>query len=363
MNIFQRIQETEPESIDRAFILAETELAITVEQANHEFMYESGLISLNNNIFTEASDAKSENVFVRAFKAICNGIRNFFKNISDAISNLFDTRENIDPNEYFKSPNTKLHFEKDVRKMDAVVDDEIRKGNTLLQKAASATGCDDAEIESWIDNGKKKLTAVAATTIPVVVAWGLKNAIPKMLKRKTKAVDDAEATGSKSDNKDPKKNKQKMTIMSHISDMVKTFGSSVKDLTSKLEKEPKDPEYEQQKEKINKSYDEENKRYNSGQMNDKEHLEAMRKLGDSEKRSAAAHEERVAERRRKAAELKEAQRLRDATIDEIDRGIKRGNISKGQRSGKMSFINRKFIEYKSDKLSFNDFKSALNSVK
>ncbi len=242
MNIFDTIYFGNDDPIDCAFIAAETALNIEIERATNDYMYESGLISLNDNsIFIESQDAtesstgkKHENIFIKALKAICNAIRNFIGDIVSVIAGLFDGRENIKPEEYFESPTAKVRLDRDVKQLEYIVDDEIRKGNKLLQKVSSKTGVSDEEIDSWVRTGATKLEKLAPILIPVATAFGFKMYFNH--KEKKKLIEHAEKLAADGDTQDPKKNKQKMKIVKRMHELVEQSSLSVKNWANAIQK-------------------------------------------------------------------------------------------------------------------------------
>lgn len=249
MNVFDAIYLNENDPIEQSFIAAETALDIAIARANKEYVYESGLIELSDNkLFMEAGEttidptiaAKRENAFIKAIKAICNAIRNFIGDLVASIANIFDGRENIEPEEYLESPTGKIRLEKDIEKLEAIVDDEIRKGNKLLQKASSVTGISDEAIDNWVRSSAEALNKLAPVIIPAALGFGFKKIFSSSkMKEKTKIIDDAEKNATSGDNTDPKKNKQKTTILNHMNWLVKQIGTACTDWTKTMNKAKK----------------------------------------------------------------------------------------------------------------------------
>lgn len=248
MNVFDAIYLNENDPIERSFIAAETALDIAISHANKEYMYESGLIELSGNkLFIEAVEtsvdpatkAKRENAFIKAVKAICSAIINFIGDIIASIANIFDGRENVTPEEYFESPTGKLRLQKDINKLEAVIDDEIRKGNKLLQKLSKATGISDEEIDKWIRLSSEAINKIAPVVIPAAIGFGFTKLFKKVFNDKSKKVEEAEKAATSGDNSDPKKNKQKMTILGHMNWLVKQAGEAANDWKKEMRKAKK----------------------------------------------------------------------------------------------------------------------------
>lgn len=246
MNVFDAIYLNENDPIERSFIAAETALDIAITRANKEYVYESGLIELSDNkLFIEAgtetsdTNVKRENSFVKAVKAICTAIRNFIGDLIASIINIFDGRENLSAEEYFDAPTTKIRLDNDVREMEAIVDDEIRKGNKLLQKISSATGISDEEIDSWMKKGAERIGKLAPVLIPIGLTWGFKKMFKSSLKDKEKAVNEAEKAATSGDKSDPKKNQQKNKVLGWMSTMIKDLGKSCTNVTKEWRKAKK----------------------------------------------------------------------------------------------------------------------------
>lgn len=246
MNVFDAIYLNETDPITRSFIASETAMDIAVARANKEYVYESGLIELSDDkLFIESenesteADVKRENAFVKAIKAICTAIRNFIGDLIASIASIFDGREDLTAEEYFDSPTAKVRLSNDVNEMEAIVDDEIRKGNKLLQKISSATGISDKEIDTWINNGASKIAKLAPVVIPIALTWAFKSKFKNKLKDKQKAVNDAEKTATSGDNTDPQKNKQKLKVINWMNSLIKDLSKSCTNVTKEIHKAKK----------------------------------------------------------------------------------------------------------------------------
>ena len=250
MNVFDAIYLNENNPIEHQFIAAETALDIAVARANKEYVLESGLIELSDNkLFMESKDvesvdgtvvAKKENAFIKAVKAICTAIRNFISDLITSIASIFDGRENITAEDYLESPTGKIRLEKDVEKLERIVDEELRQGNKLLQKVSSMTGISDEVIDKWVRTGVDKINKLAPVIIPAALGFGFKKLFSaSKMKEKTKTVDEAEKQATSGDNSDSTKNKQKMTILGHMQWLVKQVGTSCTDWTKEMNKAKK----------------------------------------------------------------------------------------------------------------------------
>ena len=248
MNVFDAIYLNETDPVDRSFIAAETALDIAVARANKDYIYESGLIKLSDDkLFMEEGqtadsivDTKKENTFIKAVKAICNAIRNFIGDLISSVASIFDNRDNITPEDYLESTTGKMTLQKDTEKLEKIVADEIRKGNKLLQKVSSLTGISDEEIDKWIRAGADKLNKLAPVIIPAALGFGFKKIFSaSSLKDKKKSIDEAEKNATEGDNSDPKKNKQKTTILGHLNWLYKQIGSACHDWTKEMRKHKK----------------------------------------------------------------------------------------------------------------------------
>ena len=237
MNVFDAIYLNNNDPIEYSFISAEAAMDIAVDRANKEYVYEMGLIELSDNkLFIEATtdvaaatvDVKKENAFIKAVKAICNAICNFIGDIIASITSIFDGREHITEEDYLKSNMGKVRLAKDVKKIEAVVDDEIRKGNKLLQMISSKTGISDEVIDNWVRAGAEKIGKIAPVVIPMATAWGFKKLFSTMFKNKQKDIKNAEkaATRNKSNTKETS---QTMKVLNHMEWLIKQVGDTAKD--------------------------------------------------------------------------------------------------------------------------------------
>ena len=238
MNVFDAIYLNENDSLERSFIAAETALDIAVARATKEYTLESGLIELSDDkLFIESegnpSDSKRENAFVKAVKAVCNAIRKFIGDLFSSIMSIFNGRENITPEDYLASTTGKMRLEKDTEKLEKIVDEEIRKGNKLLQQISSKTGVEDDVVDSYIRTGVEKIEKLAPVVIPVLLGFGFKKIFGK-LKDKKKSVDTAEKAATTGDNSDSKKNKQKLKVFSHMKSMLGQLGKGCANLAKQL---------------------------------------------------------------------------------------------------------------------------------
>lgn len=245
MNVFDAIYLNESDPIERSFIAAETALDIAVARANKEYAFESGLIELSENkLFMESEestddsivDSKKENAFIKAVKAICTAIRNFIRDIIDTVTNLFDGRDNITPEDYLTSPTGSVRLIKDVEKLEKIVDDELRQGNKLLQKVSSITGISDEVIDKWIKSGAEKIGKLAPVIIPAAIGFGFRRIFKSGMNDKNKVVDDAEKQATSGDNSDPTKNKQKTTILGHMQWLIRQIGDAASDWSKEMNK-------------------------------------------------------------------------------------------------------------------------------
>jgi len=244
MNVFDAIYLGNNDPIDRQFIAAETEMDITIARANKEYMLESGLIELSDNtLFMESSDSsiktKRENSFIKVVKSICTAIRNFIGDIVSTIAGMFDNRENITAEDYLESPTGKIQLEKDIRAVERIVSDEIRKGNKLLQKVSQLTGISDEAIDNWVKEGTEKIAKLAPVIIPAAMGFGFKKLFSAAFKDSSKAVDDAEREATSGDTSDPKKTSQVTKILNHMHSLVKTVGSTAADWMKTMNKAKK----------------------------------------------------------------------------------------------------------------------------
>ena len=249
MNVFDAIYLNENDPLERAFIAAETALDIAVARANKDYVYETGLIELSDNkIFieeaetvpNESTDTQKENAFIKAIKTICTAIRNFIGDLVASIVSLFDGRDNITPEDYLESPTGKMELQKDIERLENIVDDEIRKGNKLLQKISKMTGISDEEIDKWIKSGAEKINKLVPVIIPAALGFGFKKLFSKeKMKEKKKSIDEAEKNATDGDNSDSTKNKQKTTILGHMNWLYKQMGSACKDWAAQMRKAKK----------------------------------------------------------------------------------------------------------------------------
>lgn len=246
MNIFDAIYLNSNDPFEHSFITTEATLDIAVERANKEYMYESGLIELSDNkLFIEATESagansetnvKKENAFVKTVKAICEAIGNFIGDIISFIVNLFDGRDHLDTEAYLKSTTGQVRLQKDVKELEAIVDDEIRKGNKLLQKISKMTGVDDEVIDNYIRDGAEKVRKLAPVVIPAALGFGFKAIFTHKFKEKKNEIKKAEKAATEGNKSDSKKNGQKLKVLNHMEWLVKQVGSAAKDWGSSMSK-------------------------------------------------------------------------------------------------------------------------------
>jgi hypothetical protein len=369
MNVFDAIYMNEIDPIERSFIAIETAFEIAVASANKEYEFESNLISFNSEeIFHEATDAKKENAFVKFVKGICNAIRNLFAGIAESISNIFDTRKDINMEDVLKSSKAKVQLDKDINKLNDVVDDEIRKGNKLLQMISSTTGISDDKIDQWIQGGVEKIKQVAPVAITAGSAIGFNALIKKFFKKNNERIKEAEdiTLGSSSDT-DLKKQAQKKTVINHISSLSQTFGNAVSKAGSKITS-LFDNEYKRAKREINEEYGQDVQkragaygkvidRYQSDVMDDESHLKAVNKLADSERSLKGRRKQQIADLNAKREQDRQAELIRKRIISVLDSNVRSNKITKNQKTGLETYINKQKASYDNGTLSFNDFKS------
>lgn len=242
MNVFEALYYGNVDSIESQFIAAETAFDITLMQTERAYALESGLISLGNDkIFMESpevANARTENGFIKAVKGICNAIRNFIGDIGEIISNLFSGKESITAEDFFESPTGKIKLECDARQLDAAISDEIRKGNSLLQKVSSATGISDEVIDNWVRSSAEHVNKLMPVIIPAAMTFGFKKIFSKGLKSMRSETDAAEREASKPSS-DEKKNRQKMKILQNMQSLTKKYGEEARKFTTELFKHKK----------------------------------------------------------------------------------------------------------------------------
>ena len=235
MNVFDAIYLDNRDPVEQSFLLAETAFDIEIEKANKDYYVESGLVELSNtDIFIESENdgKKEENIFIKAIKKICTAIRNLITDVFSSIMSIFDNRPNLTAEEYLASEDAQVRLEKDTRKVEQIVDDEIRKGNKLLQKVSSVTGISDEVIDNWIRKGANALENLAPVVIPAAMAFGFKKIFNP--NKKKQMVDEAEKLATSGDTTDKKKNKQKMKIFSHIQNLFKKNTEAQKEYVQKI---------------------------------------------------------------------------------------------------------------------------------
>lgn len=242
MNVFEAVYYGNVNPVESSFIAAETAFDIAIMKAEREYAFESGLNSFSNNkLFMESpevANAKTENGFVKVVKGICNAIRNFIGDIGEIIANLFSKNENITPEDFFESPTGKIKLSVDARQLDAAISDEIRKGNSLLQKVSSTTGISDEVIDNWVRTSAEHVNKLMPVIVPAVMAFGFKKLFSKGLKSMRSETDSAEREATKSST-DEKRNRQKMKILNNMQTLTKKYGEEAKKFTTELFKHKK----------------------------------------------------------------------------------------------------------------------------
>jgi hypothetical protein len=201
----------------------------------------------------EAAEQELQTKSMSLIERICEAIRTFFEMIASKISSLFQKKDGKDIEQLVaekKLQNVRLEEQfRDSKKLGAVVDDEMAKGDNLLTKLASGIGISDDVIDTWITNGKDLVKKVVPVTLTVGGAVGIlgylnskmykyKNDVkPKEEKAKKAAIKNIANIGT-SDADIAKRNKDKTSfggkvqkILGHIKWLGNEIGSDSIKLT------------------------------------------------------------------------------------------------------------------------------------
>lgn len=365
MNVFDAIYFNETDPVKRAFIAAETALDIAVSQTLKDFAYESGLVDLSNDsVFSESGDnnTKKENIFVRTIKGIFNAIRSFISSVIDTIGGFFDNRKSITSDEYLKSDSAKKQLENDINKLDKTVDGEILKGKKLIQKASSATGLPDSEIDSWVKIAIDKIKAVAPVVGPMVAAVGL-NKLISFLRNKNKTTNECEKMAiDGSANLSPSQQKQRTKIANGFHKIIK---SAINPITKIVEGSHKvsDKKYMEDRRNQSNSYKAIESEYLAGNIKDEEYLSNLRALGTIDKEIEREFGIREAERRARIERDKAIRSLGIKALKKINNEYKSGKITKDNANGFKQYIDALLIKYSSSSHDATSYESAVKGLK
>lgn len=359
MNVFDAIYFNETDPIKRAFIAAETALDIAVSQAMNDYTYEMGLAELSDDsIFNEAGDgdkpnAKKENIFVKAVKGIFNAIRSFINGIIDTIKGIFSKDKHISEEDYAKSEAGRKQLEQDIAKLDKVSDAEILKGRKLLQKASSATGIPDTEIDAWSKAAMENIKNAAPVVIPVAAA-SITNAIVSFLNKKKKSVDDCEPITMEGSNGD-ESSKSKLKI-------VRAMQNIVKGCTKPFTNIP-DKELVQDRKKARRNYESIEVDYLSGKIDDRQYLDLIKMLATKDEEIIRAYGEREAERRQRAEWDKTINALTKKAHKKLDDDIKSKKKTKENAESLKTYVDMVRGRYLNSKRDAADYKTAVDGLK
>lgn len=160
----------------------------------------------------EEKPKAGENILQKILKKIKDVIDRFI----DAIGNFFSGKENLNADEYFQSSTAEIRIEKDIDKINKIVDDEIRKGSKLLQKISSATGVSDEEIDKYIQKGASTLKIVGPAVISSAVGWGFRTIFRKTFKQRRGVIDQCLDFTSDVLKKTEKQKNQQQRVLQHM---------------------------------------------------------------------------------------------------------------------------------------------------
>lgn len=189
---------------------------LTIESVIDDFYDNTIFESTNNTDDSSENEAPKENIFKRILNKILKAIEGFI----EGLQNMFSGKKAIDAEEYFKSSTAKIKMKQDVKEINRIVDDEIRKGSKLLQLVSSKTGISDEAIDKWIGAGTAALKTVGPAVVPAAIGFGFRTIFRKQAGvRKDKLSQLAEFVGDVTDKmgkSSKKKQSQKEKILSHI---------------------------------------------------------------------------------------------------------------------------------------------------
>lgn len=284
MNVFDAICLNDLDPIERDFIAIETVYEIAVAKAEKDYALDNGLISFSSNdLFTEAADAKKSSTSKSFFQSICDAVSSFLSGIVDAITKIFSGKSEKDITD-----NSNIKLNKDIKKYNEAVDQEMAKGRKLI-----ANGASDSEADNWIAASTKKLAGIASVAVPVATAFGLNKLIKSFTTKKDEVMTDATKEAEKISD-EPNKVGPVRKIIRHMGEMAKGFGTEVRTFGTRINeyyktrKADAKTEYKGKKGELTNLYGDTQAKFATGQMTEDEYMSEIQGL--SAKEDAAVNE-------------------------------------------------------------------------
>lgn len=354
LNVFKNIYSTDIDPIDRSFIITETTFNIDIERANKDYMLESGLICLGEDTtFLETANTNKENAFIKFVRTICDSIRKFFASIAETISNIFDKRKNISPDD-FKNSSAKINVRKNLTKLDTVVDDEIDKGNKLLRKISKSDVSDD-EINDWVKKSAERIKNIASVAIPVATALGFNTIIKNAFNKKKDKIKETEDAAQPTGTDTPKKQQQKKTVLSRNAELFHIFGSLSKDVVREIDKDINnlykdeitsvDKDTKNKQKKLTKREQKALDLYNKGKLNEEQFQKSVQSLDKDRRKINKTDKEQRSEIADRQKVDRDLAKLMASVITDIRKKYDNKEITKFQYDSYMTIIKKNKDKY------------------
>lgn len=230
--------EESMDSFDKKFqiLIGNSDLAISKIQNEFDTCYT--LNSLYSEATTEPNGTQKTSLFGYIGKfvgKIIQIITDFVKMIGD----IFNVKDNLTAEQYYRSDALNDKFNSDYQAIEYTVRKELAEGNRLIQKISSVTGIDDAEIQKYVSRASGAIKKAIPAAVTAGTAWGIRKLLKKSSDEDKASIEKAKQSAEKIAAGDDKKQKQVMTVLSTMNQLVKTKITSAKNLCNEIRKREK----------------------------------------------------------------------------------------------------------------------------
>lgn len=154
------------DDLDKVFNVIDMEYTIEKMKIDNDFLLENSLIKFRDKsiLFEDANGTAKDTGFKAHIHKIFQAILNFIDNIMISVKELFNSKT-ITIDDYISYGDGKIQFEKDLDKMEKVVNEEMAKGETLLHRIATSNGVTDEEVKQYVELSKERIKNIGPKTV------------------------------------------------------------------------------------------------------------------------------------------------------------------------------------------------------
>ena len=180
MSIFQEYDNSLQRSCDILF----RQFEIDVSRIDNELTLESTIESIESELFCEAETLdinsiskpekqKTQSKFSKTMSNIAQKVSKLINDIIEMFSNMFSSKSHLDVEAYINSSKGTIELDNDLKRVQAQVNAEFRKGRKLIQAISKGTGVDDETIEHYVDSTTDGVRKYGKTIISAAGSYAL----------------------------------------------------------------------------------------------------------------------------------------------------------------------------------------------